>query len=127
MSHSKDPAMPDPAPAEPAPAAIDVRDFRNALGTFATGVTIVTARGREGMFAGDRQECVQRGILLFDAAQEHFGQFHRRNLAFRQQRGELLNGGKCQGFFVLHGQKIFSSRRRFPKVPRLARFSEMRN
>jgi flavin reductase (DIM6/NTAB) family NADH-FMN oxidoreductase RutF len=48
MSHSKDPAMPDPAPAEPAPAQFDVRDFRNALGTFATGVTIVTARGRDG-------------------------------------------------------------------------------
>ena len=48
MSHSKDPAMPDPAPAEPAPMAFDVRDFRNALGSFATGVTIVTARGRRG-------------------------------------------------------------------------------
>jgi flavin reductase (DIM6/NTAB) family NADH-FMN oxidoreductase RutF len=44
---SKDPAMPDPVAAEPA-AALDPRDFRNALGTFATGVTIVTARGRDG-------------------------------------------------------------------------------
>ena len=27
---------------------VDLRDFRNALGTFATGVTIITARGRDG-------------------------------------------------------------------------------
>ena len=47
MSHSKDPAMPDPA-AEPAPPAFDTRDFRAALGTFATGVTIITTRGRQG-------------------------------------------------------------------------------
>jgi flavin reductase (DIM6/NTAB) family NADH-FMN oxidoreductase RutF len=45
MSHPKDPAMPDHA--EPAPAHFDLRDFRDALGTFATGVTIVTARGRD--------------------------------------------------------------------------------
>ena len=48
MSHGKDPAMPDPPPAEPARAAFDMRDFRSALGTFATGVTIMTARGRDG-------------------------------------------------------------------------------
>jgi flavin reductase (DIM6/NTAB) family NADH-FMN oxidoreductase RutF len=46
MSHPKDPAMPDHA--EPAPAHFDARDFRDALGTFATGVTIVTARGKDG-------------------------------------------------------------------------------
>jgi len=48
MSHSKDPAMPDPAAAEPAPAPFDMREFRSALGTFATGVTIITTRGRDG-------------------------------------------------------------------------------
>lgn len=30
----------------------DARDFRNALGSFATGVTIVTAQGAEGHLAG---------------------------------------------------------------------------
>ena len=30
----------------------DLRDFRSALGTFATGVTIVTARGRDGGLYG---------------------------------------------------------------------------
>jgi len=30
----------------------DLRDFRNALGTFATGVTIITARGRDGGLYG---------------------------------------------------------------------------
>ncbi len=29
-------------------SAIDPRDFRNALGTFATGVTIVTAMSADG-------------------------------------------------------------------------------
>jgi flavin reductase (DIM6/NTAB) family NADH-FMN oxidoreductase RutF len=48
MSHAKDPAMPDPPVAEPAPAGFDAHDFRRALGTFATGVTIMTARGRDG-------------------------------------------------------------------------------
>jgi len=48
MSHPKDPAMPDPAPAERTHAAVDTRDVRSALGTFATGVTIVTARGKDG-------------------------------------------------------------------------------
>ncbi|HYM04820.1 MAG TPA: flavin reductase family protein [Stellaceae bacterium] len=48
MSRGKDPAMPDPAEAEPPSPAFDRREFRNALGTFATGVTIVTARGRDG-------------------------------------------------------------------------------
>ena len=46
MSHPKDPAMPDHA--EPAATHFDLRDFRDALGTFATGVTIVTARGKDG-------------------------------------------------------------------------------
>ena len=40
--------MPDPPAAEPAPAGFDARDFRTALATFATGVTIMTARGRDG-------------------------------------------------------------------------------
>lgn len=49
MSHPRDPAMPDPAhAATQAAAPFDARDFRNALGTFATGVTIVTARGGAG-------------------------------------------------------------------------------
>ena len=52
MSHPKDPAMPDHAEAEPAPAHFDLRDFRDALGTFATGVTIVTARGKAGAPVG---------------------------------------------------------------------------
>jgi flavin reductase (DIM6/NTAB) family NADH-FMN oxidoreductase RutF len=39
--------MPDPAP-QAAPRAFDTRDFRNALSTFATGVTIITARGPDG-------------------------------------------------------------------------------
>jgi len=45
MSHGKDPAMPGAPIPEPAP--FDTRDFRTALGTFATGVTIMTARGRD--------------------------------------------------------------------------------
>ena len=48
MSHSKDPAMPESVAAEPAAARFDLRDFRGALATFATGVTIVTTRGRSG-------------------------------------------------------------------------------
>lgn len=32
--------------------AIDTREFRNALGNFATGVTIVTACGEDGVLAG---------------------------------------------------------------------------
>ena len=32
--------------------AFDARDFRNALGSFATGVTIVTARGASGGLYG---------------------------------------------------------------------------
>jgi flavin reductase (DIM6/NTAB) family NADH-FMN oxidoreductase RutF len=48
MTSSKDPAMPDAAPDQPAAPAFDVRDFRSALGSFATGVTICTTRGREG-------------------------------------------------------------------------------
>jgi flavin reductase (DIM6/NTAB) family NADH-FMN oxidoreductase RutF len=47
-SSHKDPAMPDPAPAGAATPAFDARDFRTALGAFATGVTIVTTRGRQG-------------------------------------------------------------------------------
>ncbi len=51
-SSHKDPAMPD-APATDAPATrFDARDFRTALGTFATGVTIVTTRGRDGQPVG---------------------------------------------------------------------------
>ena len=39
--------------AEPAPlVSFDARDYRNALGTFATGVTIITARDRAGRLAG---------------------------------------------------------------------------
>lgn len=48
MTHPKDPAMPEQASPEPGPAPFDTRDFRKALGAFATGVTIVTARGRDG-------------------------------------------------------------------------------
>jgi flavin reductase (DIM6/NTAB) family NADH-FMN oxidoreductase RutF len=45
----KHPTDPDPA-AELASdsSTIDPRDFRNALGTFATGVTIITATARDG-------------------------------------------------------------------------------
>src|SRR6204780_2545923 len=45
----KHPTDPDPA-AELASdsSAIDPRDFRNALGTFATGVTIITAAAVDG-------------------------------------------------------------------------------
>ena len=32
--------------------ALEARDLRNALGQFATGVTVVTARGRDGAAAG---------------------------------------------------------------------------
>src|ERR1700733_8664395 len=45
----KHPTEPDPAnelAADPSP--IDPRDFRSALGTFATGVTIITAAGPNG-------------------------------------------------------------------------------
>jgi flavin reductase (DIM6/NTAB) family NADH-FMN oxidoreductase RutF len=38
------PALPAQKPANE-PAGIDPRDFRNALGSFATGVTIITAKG----------------------------------------------------------------------------------
>jgi flavin reductase (DIM6/NTAB) family NADH-FMN oxidoreductase RutF len=48
MPSSKDPAMPALPSAQAAQAAFDLRDFRNALGSFATGVTIVTTRGRDG-------------------------------------------------------------------------------
>ncbi|MFA6310886.1 MAG: flavin reductase family protein [Sterolibacterium sp.] len=34
------------------PIELDARDFRNALGSFATGVTVVTARGADGGLAG---------------------------------------------------------------------------
>jgi flavin reductase (DIM6/NTAB) family NADH-FMN oxidoreductase RutF len=36
----------------PAPAALDERQFRDALSQFATGVTIVCARAREGRYVG---------------------------------------------------------------------------
>src|ERR1700753_2436105 len=45
----KHPTNPDPgAELESNASAIDPRDFRNALGTFATGVTIITASTPEG-------------------------------------------------------------------------------
>jgi flavin reductase (DIM6/NTAB) family NADH-FMN oxidoreductase RutF len=47
-SSHKDPAMPRSAPVDAAAAPFDLLDFRKALGIFATGVTIVTARGRRG-------------------------------------------------------------------------------
>src|ERR1700751_6194213 len=49
----KHPVGPDPASelaADPSP--IDPRDFRNALGTYATGVTIITAGGPDGKPVG---------------------------------------------------------------------------
>ena len=54
------PATPDPehpgSHAAPVKATsgegFDSRDFRNALGTFATGVTIITARGKDGGLYG---------------------------------------------------------------------------
>ena len=45
------PKHPDPDPArelESDSSAIDPRDFRNALGTYATGVTIITAMAGDG-------------------------------------------------------------------------------
>jgi 4-hydroxyphenylacetate 3-hydroxylase, reductase component len=36
----------------PAPAALDTRALRDALGCFATGITVVTARGPHGQIAG---------------------------------------------------------------------------
>jgi flavin reductase (DIM6/NTAB) family NADH-FMN oxidoreductase RutF len=48
MMSGKDPAMPE-EPSDPSAALpFDLRDFRSALGSFATGVTICTTRGREG-------------------------------------------------------------------------------
>src|SRR6478736_4036521 len=45
----KQPAVPDPANELASDnSAIDPRDFRNALGTFATGVTIITASAPDG-------------------------------------------------------------------------------
>ena len=45
----KHPANPDPATElASGSSVIDPRDFRNALGTFATGVTIITATGTDG-------------------------------------------------------------------------------
>ena len=35
-----------------APARLDARDFRTALGCFATGVTVITARGGDGQRVG---------------------------------------------------------------------------
>lgn len=46
---TKPPANPDPAKELASDSSsIDPRDFRNALGTFATGVTIITAAGSDG-------------------------------------------------------------------------------
>ena len=84
-------------------------------------------RRGQRVFGGDRQERVQRGIVPLDAAQKQLGQLDGGNLAFCQQRGKFLDRGKRERFFVLHGQKIFSSRRRFPNVPMFAMFSETRN
>jgi flavin reductase (DIM6/NTAB) family NADH-FMN oxidoreductase RutF len=45
----KHPTAPDPADElASGHSAIDPRDFRNALGTYATGVTIITAAGADG-------------------------------------------------------------------------------
>ena len=45
----KQPAFPDPANEFASDSSrIDPRDFRNALGTYATGVTIITAAGPDG-------------------------------------------------------------------------------
>src|SRR3974390_3678903 len=45
----KHPTEPDPAnELASGQSSIDPRDFRNALGTYATGVTIITACGRDG-------------------------------------------------------------------------------
>jgi flavin reductase (DIM6/NTAB) family NADH-FMN oxidoreductase RutF len=52
MSHAKDPAMPDTPAVAPEDELFDARDFRDALGTFATGVCIVTARGADGAPVG---------------------------------------------------------------------------
>jgi len=50
---SKQGSAPDPAnELASGSAQIDPRDFRNALGTFATGVTIVTAMGSDGKPCG---------------------------------------------------------------------------
>jgi flavin reductase (DIM6/NTAB) family NADH-FMN oxidoreductase RutF len=49
MEEPKHPANPDPAKEFASDSSpIDPRDFRNALGTYATGVTIVTAATPEG-------------------------------------------------------------------------------
>src|SRR5918911_1283120 len=49
----KQPAVPDPANEFASDSSsIDPRDFRNALGTFATGVTIITAAGPDGKAYG---------------------------------------------------------------------------
>ena len=46
---SKHPTVPDPAnELASGSSAIDPRDFRNALGTYATGVTIITAMAGDG-------------------------------------------------------------------------------
>ena len=45
----KQPVAPDPANEFASDSSpIDPRDFRNALGTYATGVTIITAAGADG-------------------------------------------------------------------------------
>jgi len=45
----KHPINPDPANELASDqSSIDPRDFRNALGTYATGVTIITAAGSDG-------------------------------------------------------------------------------
>lgn len=44
--------MSSPPDAPPSAAGFDAREFRSALGMFATGVTIVTARGEDGTLVG---------------------------------------------------------------------------
>ena len=41
-----------PAPSDATPSAFDSQQFRSALGMFATGVTIITARGPDGSLVG---------------------------------------------------------------------------
>ena len=57
----KQPAVPDPANEFASDSSpIDPRDFRNALGTYATGVTIITASGPDGKpYAGLRHAWAQ--------------------------------------------------------------------
>jgi 3-hydroxy-9,10-secoandrosta-1,3,5(10)-triene-9,17-dione monooxygenase reductase component len=44
--------MSEPVQSSVAPAAFDIKDFRRALGAFATGVTVITTRRANGDLAG---------------------------------------------------------------------------